>query len=371
MASIDLIERMTILLAEGKHQLAIDVLTEEAQRLKLAGKMSASKRLQSIIKKIPANKSFGGASSNDTLTKTIDLSRTKESNLVNRYYSSITIDDVVLNASAKEKIKNLLREWEDVEHLSKHNLFPSNRILFYGLPGTGKTMLANAIAHHLDFPLVLVRLDELISSFLGETGKNIRDIFEIAKRESVVLLLDEIDTIAKFRSDEKELGELKRIVTVLLQHIDFFPQNSIIIGATNHEEILDKAIWRRFPLKIELGLPDLVSRKLLFKLFLDNLAKDIDLDLISEITDGLNGSEIYDIVQNAKKYSVMSRTEKVDSISLAKSYLAVTNGERGGKKPSKDVSYRLCQHLKDAGFKFREIEAISGIPYTTLKYNLK
>lgn len=372
MASIDLIEKITVLFAEGKHQQAIDVLSEESARLKRSGKMSASKKLQNIIKKIPIQKdTFSGASVSSP-TKTIDLSNNRENSLVKKYNPEVTPEQVVLNTSAKSKIENLFREWEDFDRLSKHNLFPANKILFYGLPGTGKTLLANAIAQHLDFPLVLVRLDELISSFLGETGKNIRDIFEIASTESVVLFLDEIDTIAKFRSDEKELGELKRVVTVLLQHIDFFPDRSIIIGATNHDEILDKAIWRRFPLKIKFDLPDLESRKLLFKLFLKQIQHSVDFDLIATITEGLNGSEIFDIVQSSRKEAILSGSGSVNDVLLAKAFLATTAGhEKLNTKTTKQTSYALCQKLKDGGFKLREIESISGIPYTTLRDNLK
>ena len=359
MASLNLIEKITILFSEGKGQQERD------------GKMGASKKLANIIKKIPTlKKSFSGASSNDDI-KLIDISTTKESGLIKKYRPKVTMEEVVLNTSAKVKVQNLLREWEDFERLSKHDLFPANRILFYGPPGTGKTLLANAIAQHLDFPLVLVRLDELISSFLGETGKNIRDIFHIASKESVVLLLDEIDTIAKFRSDEKELGELKRVVTVLLQNIDFFSGKSIIIGATNHDEILDKAIWRRFPLKIRFDLPDTESRKLLLKLYFDKTPHDVDFNLVSLITEGLNGSDIFDIVQSAKKYSIMSGGDKITNAMLAKSYLTIANAENTQKKPSKKISYQLSQELKDAGFKLREIESISGIAYTTLRDNLK
>jgi len=371
MASLNLIEKITILFSEGKGQQAIDTLSEESLRLKRSGKMAASKKLENIIKKIPIHKkSFSGASSNENI-KLFDLSTNKESSLIKKYRPKVTIEEVVLNTSAKIKIQNLLREWEDFERLSKHDLFPANKILFYGPSGTGKTLLANAIAQHLDFPLVLVRLDELISSFLGETGRNIRDIFQIASKESVVLLLDEIDTIAKFRSDEKELGELKRVVTVLLQNIDFFSGKSIIIGATNHDEMLDKAIWRRFPLKIRFDLPDMESRKLLLKLYLDKTLHDVDLNLVSSITEGLSGSDIFDIVQSAKKYSIMSRSDKITSAMLAKSYLTIANAENTQKKPSKRISYQLSQELKNAGFKLREIESISGIAYTTLRDNLK
>lgn len=370
MASIDLIERITTLFAEGRHEDAINVLNQEVVRLKNLGKMTAAKKLQAVIKKVPSSTNKFYAVSSDNV-KTINFSTNKNNSLVEKYRSKVTPEQVVLNASVKSKIEDLFKEWDDIERLTKHNLFPTNKLLFYGPPGTGKTLLANAIANHLDFPLVLVRLDELVSSFLGETGKNIREIFEMASNEPVVLFIDEIDTVAKFRSDEKELGELKRIVTVLLQHIDFFPQTSLIIGATNHDEILDKAIWRRFPLKIRLDLPDDESRRLLFKLYLNNVDHTVDIDLISQVTEGLNGSEIFDIVQTAKKQSVLTGSDKVTTTIVAKAFLSVANAEKLNKGLSKKITYELCQELKNSGYKLREIEAISGIAYTTLRDNLK
>ena len=160
-------------------------------------------------------------------------------------------------------------------------------------------------------------------------------------------------------------------MTVLLQNIDFFSPKSIIIGATNHDEILDKAIWRRFPLKIHFDLPDVDSRRLLFKLYLQDVPNSVDLDFLAEITDGLSGSEIFDIVQTAKKKSVLGKADSINNLAIASSYLAVANADRLHHQLDKKTAYSLCQRLKDNGLKLTDIASMSGIPYTTLRDNIK
>ena len=341
------------------------LLEKEAGRLRSTKKTGVSKRLENLAKKIPNTNNFGAASL--SAERNIEIGNP---DLVTEYRPSISPEDVVLNADAKQAIASLFKEWEDNKRLISFGLNPINKILLYGAPGTGKTKLANAIANQLNMPLVLVRLDELISSYLGKTGKNLREIFDIAKERPVVLFLDEIDTIAKHRADEKELGELKRIVTVLLQNIDLFPAHSIIIGATNHEGILDKALWRRFPLKIKLELPSPKSRALLIDLFLRDIPKDIKSSFVVEITNGLSGSEIFDLCQQALKDYIISGEERMQPKNILVAYFHLMAGNRFEKKFSKTTLYQMAQHLKEAKFSLREIESITAIPYTTLRDNV-
>jgi len=371
MSSINFIEKITNFFIEGRHDQIIKLLDQEAFRLKKAGKLHASKKIKNIIKKIPSNSNIFFAESNEKNALGVNISDYQDNALVKRSFPNVSPEQVVLNTETKAKIEDFFRQWEDFEILSRHNLFPTNKILLYGPPGTGKTLLANAIAQKLDRPLILIQLDELISSFLGETGKNIKRIFKIAAQEQVVLFLDEIDTIAKFRSDERELGELKRIVTVLLQHVDEFSNNSIIIGATNHDEILDKAIWRRFPLKLRLDLPDKESRKLLFKLYLDSIECFVNLELLSDLTNGFNGSLIYNISQDAKKLAVLSGANKITNRIVVKAILDSSDGFNLRDHHVKADAYALCKRLKKSGFTLKEIESIAGIPYTTLRDNVK
>jgi SpoVK/Ycf46/Vps4 family AAA+-type ATPase len=373
MPSIKLIEDLTKAFIKGSMSEVIEILKKETRESKQQKKIIVAKRLDNLIKSIPSN-NFSSANMSDH-SNPDDLYRKKiflnNPNLVNEYYSNIVPEQVVLDSDIKNLIATFFREWEDADRLSSFGLQPTNKILLYGPPGTGKTLLAHAIANQLNFPLVLVRLDELISSYLGKTGQNIREIFDIARQKNVVLFLDEIDTVAKHRADEKELGELKRIVTVLLQNIDFFPSNSVIIGATNHEDILDKAIWRRFPLKIKMELPNARSREMLITLFLEKVNKEIDLAFLTQITDGLSGSELYDLTQQATKNFVISQKNKMSTTDLLISYFQLMLGRRLSKHNYKQDLYKMCQKLKDAGFSLRDIESISNIPYTTLRDNIK
>lgn len=128
-------------------------------------------------------------------------------------------------------------------------------LLMYGPPGTGKSRVARLIAQELSLDLYVARLDGLISSFLGSTSKNIRALFDFAARTPCVLFLDEFDALAKLRGDSQELGELKRVVNSFIQNLDTLGTQSIVIAATNHEELLDSAIWRRFSYRLSLGFP--------------------------------------------------------------------------------------------------------------------
>jgi SpoVK/Ycf46/Vps4 family AAA+-type ATPase len=373
MSNIKLVEDITTAFIDGNTSEVVNILKKESRESKHKKNLVVSKRLDNLLKKIPYN-SFSAASVNDNLAEN-DVYRKKifinNPNLISEYRSSIIPEQVVLDVDIKNLVSTFFREWEGVESLLKFGLHPTNKILLYGPPGTGKTLLAHAIANQLNFPLVLVRLDELISSYLGKTGQNIREIFDIAKQKNVVLFLDEIDTVAKHRADEKELGELKRIVTVLLQNIDFFPHNSVIIGATNHEDILDKAIWRRFPLKIKLELPNTKSRELMFTLFLEKIDKNVDLNLLVRITEGLSGSEIFDLTQQATKNFVISGKERLTTVEVLIAYFQLMLGRRLIKEGAKQNLYKMCQTLKDAGYALKDIKSIANIPYTTLRDNIK
>ena len=367
MSNINFVENLIEAFNEGDNSKVSRILGKEASRLRTTGgKSVVSKRLENLAKKIPSTNNFSVA--NFSNEKYIEPSN---SGLVTEYNPLVSPEEVVLNQEAKNAVASLFKEWEDHDRLISHGLNPINKILLYGAPGTGKTLLANAIANQLNMPLVLVRLDELISSYLGKTGKNIREIFDIARDRKVVLFLDEIDTIAKHRADEKELGELKRIVTVLLQNIDLFPSHSIIIGATNHESILDKAIWRRFPLKIKLDLPSPKSRALLIDLFLKDNSRNIDLDFVVNMTDGLSGSEIFDLCQQALKEYIISGEEKLQTKNILIAYFNLMMGNRFENKINKTTLYEMANRLKEAKFSLREIELITTIPYTTLRDHIK
>jgi SpoVK/Ycf46/Vps4 family AAA+-type ATPase len=140
----------------------------------------------------------------------------------------------------------VVEERRHEQELRQAGLNPTRSILFVGAPGVGKTLAARWLASVLERPLFTLDLAAVMSSYLGRTGNNIRVVLEYAQKSPAVLLLDEFDSIAKRRDDEAEVGELKRLVTVLLQSVDEWPPHGLLIAATNHPELLDPAVWRRF-----------------------------------------------------------------------------------------------------------------------------
>ncbi|QDV78913.1 AAA family ATPase [Botrimarina mediterranea] len=166
-----------------------------------------------------------------------------------------TLDDLVLPTTVAEIIRQVVAEHHRVDLLRSYSLEPRNRLLFVGPPGNGKTSLAEAVAEALIVPLLQVRYDGIVGAYLGETAVRLRRLLESAKQRKCVLFFDEVETLAKERGDAHDTGEIKRVVSSLLLQIDDLPSHVVVIGATNHPELLDRAVWRRFQVRVELPLP--------------------------------------------------------------------------------------------------------------------
>jgi SpoVK/Ycf46/Vps4 family AAA+-type ATPase len=167
-----------------------------------------------------------------------------------------TKDDVVLSAQNTETFLELIDEFRHGDTLRRHGLTVTSKLLFCGPPGCGKTLTAEVFAHELGLPLLITRLDAIISSFLGETASNLRKLFEEVERRPAVLFLDEFDALARTRGDRAEHNEMRRVVNSLLMLIDRYKGNGFVIAATNVEDTLDEAVWRRFDEVIVFDLPE-------------------------------------------------------------------------------------------------------------------
>jgi len=166
------------------------------------------------------------------------------------------IEDLVLPPRSLEAVMQFLQEQMRADVLRAHSLQPRHKLLLVGPPGNGKTSLAEAVAESLALPFFVVRYDAIIGSFLGETATRLRRVFDFARTVPCVLFFDEFDAVGKERGDVHETGEIKRVVTSLLMQIDDLPSYTTVIAATNHEELLDRAAWRRFELRICLPSPN-------------------------------------------------------------------------------------------------------------------
>ena len=219
---------------------------------------------------------------------------------------------IILNQKVQERIDEFIQYVNKIDVLESHGVSISPSLITYGPPGTGKTQLAKYIASRLNMPLVVARADTLISSYLGSTSKNLRNLFDHISHRNCVLFLDDIDSFAKLRDDQQELGELKRVVVSLLQNIDAMNPETVLLAATNHEHLLDPAIWRRFTYKIPLKEPGINERIVLFKLFMGEYNKEIDLELISELSYTITGADIKTISQNSIRDAIINNNGHVN-----------------------------------------------------------
>ena len=165
------------------------------------------------------------------------------------------LEDLFLPEPCERACRELIEEQQRASLSRSHNLEPRHRILLVGPPGNGKTSLAEAIAEALAVPFFIVRYDAIIGSFLGETASRLRHVFDYARTTPCVLFFDEFDAVGKERGDVNETGEIKRVVTSLLMQVDALPSYTVVVAASNHSELLDRAVWRRFQFRLELPAP--------------------------------------------------------------------------------------------------------------------
>jgi len=226
--------------------------------------------------------------------------------------------DIVLSDSTRSVVDEIIVEHNRADVLRSFGLQPAQKILFCGPPGCGKTLAAEVLAHSLSLPLVLVRLDSIISSFLGETASNLRQIFDFISQYPVVALFDEFDALTKDRGDSADHGELKRSVNAVLQMLDGYRGESILIATTNYESLLDHAVWRRFDEVVRFDMPNLEQIERLLALKLSGIRRNFDVDdhQIAASFEGLSHADIERVLRRAVKEMILSGREFLEKMHL-------------------------------------------------------
>lgn len=244
---------------------------------------------------------------NENKTNTLSLNKNNQT-LFFETIPDINLRNLILEPKIKESINELIQEHFRRDLLRSYNLEPRNRIILAGPPGNGKTSLAEAISSELMIPFIVVRYEGIVDSYLGETSNKLNSLFEYARTRQCVLFFDEFDTIGKERGDTQETGEIKRVVSSLLLQIDRLPSHVIVITATNHPELLDRAVWRRFQLKLKLENP---SKKQIGE-WIDKFQRDNQMSLdyskrtLVDNLEGLSFSNLHDFGLDIKRKYILS-----------------------------------------------------------------
>lgn len=258
------------------------------------------------LKRILANGNGQPKRSLSTYTAIISKDKEDGSALFEIIYPEKYLFDLVTGEKMEKELQRIITEFQNWDVLVSNGVSPTRRVLFYGAPGCGKTLTAQAIASEIGLPMIYVRFDAVISSYLGETASNLRKVFDFAKNDSYLVFFDEFDAIARSRNDSFEHGEIKRVVNTFLQQLDNFKGKSLIIAATNFEESLDYAIWRRFDCTMRFDMPTNDEMKKLFILRLRQLkgADHVFEELLGEM-EGFSHADVDQIANFVRKQCVL------------------------------------------------------------------
>lgn len=315
----ELLKRLFRAIASSDQE-AIDKLTHlviEEERSK--GHTLLAQQLENITKKSQKEKSNSSSKPASSVPENIqslsELSTSKRSHLP--LFTVIPRDKLrhymVLPENIEKRFSRIEREYAARDRLAQYGLRYRQKILLYGPPGCGKTLGAERLAWNTGLPLLKVKFDAMVSSFLGETASNLRQVFEDAAKNPSVLFLDECDSIAKSREDIQEVGEIKRVVNTFLQILDEYePTSGLLVAATNLNKSLDTALWRRFDDLIEVPKPGEQELEFILKETLSAIeVGSINWSSIIEHMKGFSAAQAVRVAQDAAKRAILEREELV------------------------------------------------------------
>lgn len=359
----------------------IDALTtdgEEKQAASLRSLLSSAERNKDVApsRLTPSRGTFSGEVLSPNAALPVDKETSAQLAQV-IFPNQITTEPPIFIESISTAIDTVISEWRNVDQLREIGVDPARSALIYGAPGTGKTRLAFWIAKSLGLPVVLARLDGLMSSFLGTTSRNIGNLFTFANRYQCVLLLDEFDAIAKLRDDPQEVGEIKRVVNTLLQNLDARKETGFTLGLTNHPNLLDPAIWRRFEIQLEIPKPDTNARMEIVRNFMRPLTPpDSHIRLLAWVTEGASGAEIEMLVRSYKRATLTNPTEiQHDLIAVVKNFAMLNSARVSDSRKSlllaePGILFRAMKNDESLSFSLAEIGEIAGKDKSTISRHL-
>lgn len=269
--------------------------------------------------------------------------------------------DPILQPEVFAVLNQLVQEYREPDRLLEAGLAPTRTALFVGPPGVGKTLAARWLARSLNRPLYVLDLASVMSSLLGRTGENLRRVLEHAKQTPCVLLLDELDAVAKRRDDVTEIGELKRLVTVLLQEIDMWPEGSLLLAATNHAELLDPAVWRRFEVVLQFPLPDQATLVAAMRMYLDD--DSIPTESLAPLAAAYRGASHSDLqreVMRARRSAAMHDVPVMQSLQMVVK-------DRFRQLPSPERARLAAELMRTSGLSQRRVHEVTGVSRDTLR----
>lgn len=272
-------------------------------------------------------------------------------------------------------VSQLIEQWNNLDKLARFGVMPSLSCLLFGLPGTGKTMLSFYIARMLGLPIVLAKLDGLVSSLLGTSARNINNLFDFAAQYDCLLLLDEFDAVAKARNDKHEVGEIKRIVNTLLQCIDARSKSGMTLAITNHEVLLDPAVWRRFEMRILVPKPNYPARMKIIEKYIHPLRFTVEeIKFLTVLTEGFNGSDILLMLNNFKRMAAIGNSDQT-FIETVKSFAVIHAGSEVNEfmqllLHNQDAAIMSLLHKKHE-FTQKEIALVFDVNQSKVSRNIK
>jgi SpoVK/Ycf46/Vps4 family AAA+-type ATPase len=264
------------------------------------------------------------------------------------------------------QLTDVVEERSKEKDLSAVGLVPTRSLLFVGPPGVGKTLAARWLAFRLRWPLLTLDLAAVMNSFLGRTGSNLRAVLDYARKAQSILFLDEFDAIAKRRDDSTDVGELKRLVNVLLQEVDEWPASGLLIAATNHPELLDPAIWRRFERVVHFPSPSHADLRTAIARLLNRSPRSAPCqlaDLLAALLEGQSFADAARAVQTAQRWAVVKGESETDAI--LQHCARVAQGQSSARR------VRVATVLADLGYSQRRISELTSLSRDTIRKRVK